>query len=107
VSAVQAEATLIADGRVARVQNRFDPGDTAWMLAGCVFEVQAIRGDERDTSYPWAFGKVVRCDEPVADGIVEPQMGVRPNKVWVYDGRVGYFPMHLLQPYDAEGSTGR
>jgi hypothetical protein len=98
-SAVQAEATAIAAGRVARVQNRFDPGEGAWMLAGCIFDVQSTRPDEQDAAYEWAYGQVVRCDEPIADGIVEPQMGVRPFKLWVYDGRLGYFPMRLLQRY--------
>jgi hypothetical protein len=26
-------------------------------------------------------------------------MGVRPNKLWIYDGQVGYFPMSLLAAY--------
>ena len=94
--ASQAESLTIAAARMARVQLRFDPGDGAWMLAGCLFDVQSTSPDGQDPTYEWAFGQVVRCDEPVEDGVVEPQMGVRPRKVWIYDGRVGYFPLSLL-----------
>lgn len=96
--AAQAESATIDAARIARVQQHFDPGDGAWMLAGCTFDVQSTTPDEWDATYEWAFGRIVRCDEPVADGVVEPQMGVRPRKVWIYDGRVGYFPRDLLEP---------
>jgi hypothetical protein len=97
--AAQSESLTIAAARVARAQNRFDPDDGAWLLAGCIFDVQSTTPDEQDTTYQWAYGRVVRCDEPIADGILEPQMGVRPSKLWVYDGRVGYFPMSLLERF--------
>jgi hypothetical protein len=102
-TAAQAEARTIAAGRIARAQNRFDPNDGAWLLKGCLFDVQSTGPDEQDTTYQWAYGTVVRCDEPVNDGVVEPQMGVRPNKLWIYDGWVGYFPMSLLERFTAEG----
>jgi hypothetical protein len=97
--AAQSESLTIAAGRIARAQNRFDPDDGAWLLAGCTFGVLSTSPDEQDPTYQWAFGQVVHCDEPVADGVLEPQMGVRPAKLWVYDGLVGYFPMSLLEPF--------
>jgi hypothetical protein len=96
---IQAEHRTIEAGRVARAERRFDPHDTAWLLTGCIFDVQSTSPDEQDTAYMWAYGRVVRCDEPVVDGVLEPQMGVRPNKLWVYDGQMGYFPMSLLDQY--------
>jgi hypothetical protein len=100
--AAESESLTIAAGRIARAQNRFDPDDGAWLLAGCIFDVQSTSPDEQDTTYEWAFGQVVQCDEPVADGVLEPQMGARPRKLWVYDGQVGYFPMSLLKRFTRE-----
>jgi hypothetical protein len=103
--AAQSESLTIAAGRIARVQNRFDPDDEAWLLAGCIFDVHSTSPDEQDSTYQWAFGQVVQCDEPIVDGILEPQMGVRPRKLWVYDGRVGYFPMSLLEPFTNDAAA--
>jgi hypothetical protein len=98
-AATQAEANTIVAGRIARAQSRFEPDDGAWLLRGCIFDVQSTSPDDQDTTYRWAYGQVVHCDEPIADGVLEPQMGVRPSKLWIYDGRVGYFPMSLLERF--------
>ncbi len=103
----QVERQTIDAARIARAQSRFDPQSEAWLLKGCIFDVQSTRPDEQDTAYVWAYGRVVRCDEPVVDGVLEPQMGVRPNKLWIYDGRVGYFPMSLLDPYSGSAPAPR
>jgi hypothetical protein len=33
------------------------------------------------------------------DGKLEPEMGVRPRKTWIYDGRVGYIPRMALERF--------
>jgi hypothetical protein len=104
-TATQSESLTIEAARVTRAQSHFDPHDMAWLLAGCIFEVLSTSPDEQDAKYQWAYGRVVKCDEPVADGILEPQMGVRPSKLWIYDGQVGYFPMSLLEPLTGAASS--
>jgi len=94
-----AEKQTIDNGRVVRAQHRVAPDEGPWLLRGCIFDVRTTSHDQEDASYLWAYGRVVRCDEPVEDGVVEPQMGVRPNKLRIYDDQVGYFPMSLLDPY--------
>jgi hypothetical protein len=69
---------------------------TTRLHSGCLFDVQSTRPDQGEM---WAYGKVYRCDELVTDGPPAPQMGVRPLEVRIYDGRLGYFPMRLLDPY--------
>jgi hypothetical protein len=70
----------------------------AQLHSGCLFDVQSTSPDQQDPSTLWAYGKVYRCDEQVTDGPPAPQMGVRPLEVRVHDGRLGYFPMRLLEP---------
>jgi hypothetical protein len=105
--ATQAEQITIEAERIARARNHFDPRDGAWLLRGCLFDVQGTGPDPREASYLWAHGRIVRCDEAVMDGVLEPQMGVRPNKLHVYDGRVGYFPMSLLDRYTSSAPATR
>jgi hypothetical protein len=103
----QAEKQTIQAGRVARAQHRVGADEGAWLLKGCIFDVRATSSDHQEASYVWAYGRVVRCDEPVEDGVVEPQMGVRPEKLRIYDGQVGYFPMSLLDPYTGSAPAPR
>src|SRR5215471_15702716 len=55
VTAEQSESLTISAGRLSRTQNRFDPGDGTWLLAGCLFNVQSTSPDEQDATYQWAF----------------------------------------------------
>jgi hypothetical protein len=103
----QVEKQTIEAGRVARAQHRVRPDDGPWLLKGCIFDVQATSRDQQEASYVWAYGRVVRCDELVEDGVFEPQMGVRPAKLRIYDGQVGYFPMSLLNPYPGSAPAAR
>jgi hypothetical protein len=98
-TATDAERAAIEAARVARAQNRLGDTDRPALLRGCIFEVLSTTPDQQEPAYLWAYGKVIRCAEPVADGVLEPQMGVRPNKLRTYDGLLGYFPMSLLEPY--------
>ena len=68
-------------------------------ISGCIFDVQGSSPDQQDASYLWAYGRVFRCDEVIGTGLPEPQMGIRPHELRIYDGWVGYFPMSLLDPY--------
>jgi hypothetical protein len=95
----QADDQTIAAIRTALVQNRSNPPEGLWLYSGCIFDVQSTRADQEDGSYLWAYGKVVRCDEPIANGVPEPQMGIKPHALRIFDGRLGYFPMRLLDPY--------
>jgi len=79
-TAAQSESLTITAARILRAQNRFEPDDVGWLLVGCIFDVQSTSADKQDTSYEWAYGQVVHCEEPILDGVVEPQMGVRPQK---------------------------
>jgi hypothetical protein len=99
LSVTQLEDQTIAAIKLAQVQNRVSPTDGLRLHSGCIFDVQSTRPDQQEASYLWAYGKVVRCDEPIMDGVSEPQMGVRPSKLRIFDGRLGYFPMRLLDPY--------
>jgi len=95
----QADDQTIAAIRIALAQNRSTPPDGLWLHSGCIFNVQSTRADQEEASYLWAYGKVVRCDELVANGVTEPQMGIKPRALRIFDGRLGYFPMRLLDPY--------
>jgi hypothetical protein len=99
ISAAQAEHQTIDAARTVRAEGRFDPHEQGWLLPGCLFDVERTVADEQDFTYLWGYGRVVRCEEPIQDGVLEPQMGVRPNKLWVYDGHTGYVPMTLLDRY--------
>src|SRR5438105_12507627 len=101
------EKQTIDSGRIARAQNRVRIDDDAWLLKGCIFDVESTAPDQQETSYVWAYGHVVRCDELLTDGVVEPQMGIRPNKLRVYDGHFGYFPMNLLDSYTGSAPAPR
>jgi hypothetical protein len=103
----EADKQTIEAGRIARAQRRIASDARAWLLKGCIFDVQTTSADQQDASYVWAYGRVARCDEPVEDGVLEPQMGVRPEKLRVYDGLVGYFPMSLLDVYTGSAPTPR
>jgi hypothetical protein len=97
--ATDAQRQTIDAARIARAQHRVRPEDGPSLLTGCIFDVHSTTPDQREPNYLWAFGRVVRCAEPIEDGVVEPQMGTRPQKLRVYDGYLGYFPMSLLDPY--------
>jgi hypothetical protein len=103
----EADKQTIEAGRIARAQRRIGTDDRAWLLKGCIFDVQTTSADQQDPRYVWAYGRVARCDEPVEDGVLEPQMGVRPEKLRIYDGQVGYFPMSLLDVYTGRAPTPR
>jgi hypothetical protein len=91
---------LYAEARRApQLQARADPADGPWLHSGCIFDVQRTSPDQQEASYLWAYGRVFRCDDVVTTGVVEPQMGIRPRELRIYDGSVGYFPMRLLDPY--------
>ncbi|HEY3060488.1 MAG TPA: hypothetical protein VGL99_16135 [Chloroflexota bacterium] len=91
---------IISEAQVAQAQNRASRSDAGpWLHSGCIFDVQRMAPDAQDGDYFWAYGKVVRCDEPVVTGLPEPQMGVRPREVRIYDGLLGYFPARLLDRY--------
>ncbi|HLZ27579.1 MAG TPA: hypothetical protein VKV73_09690 [Chloroflexota bacterium] len=83
----------------SQIQDRTSPAHEPLLHTGCIFDVQRTSPDQRDASYVWGYGRVFRCDDVVTTGIVEPQMGIRPRELRVYDGSVGYFPMRLLEPY--------
>jgi hypothetical protein len=85
--------------RAAQLQARADPADGPWLHSGCIFDVQRTRPDQQDASYVWAYGQVFRCDDLIETGIPEPEMGVRPHELRIYDGSLGYFPMSLLEPH--------
>jgi hypothetical protein len=95
----QADDLTMRARRVAQVQNRISPTDEPWLHSGCIFDVQRTRPDQQDASYVWAYGQVFRCDDLIETGIPEPEMGVRPHELRIYDGSLGYFPMSLLEPY--------
>jgi hypothetical protein len=99
VPLTQIDNLTIDAARVARAQHRVRPDDLPVLFKGCIFDVETTQADQQEASYVWAFGQVVRCDETVADDVLEPQMGVRPEKLRIYDGLFGYFPMSLLDPY--------
>lgn len=103
----QAEIHTIDVARIARAQNRVSDSDGTWLLKDCIFDVFATTPDQQDATYLWAHGRVVRCAEPIADGVVEPQMGVRPQKLRIYDGRLGFFPMTLLDTYTGSAPAPR
>lgn len=99
VSLVQVDEQIMAARRQVLVERRVGLAEGAWLHDGCLFDVQRTTPDTQDPSYVWAFGTVVRCDEPVANGPPEPQMGVRARQIRIFDGLAGYFPMRLLAPY--------
>ena len=99
MSPSQAEDATMTARRVAEVQNRTSPDDGLWLRAGCLFDVQATSPDQQDPSYVWAYGRVVRCDEVISTRLPEPQMGIKPHALRIYDGWPGYFPMSLLDAY--------
>ena len=103
----EADKQTIEAGRIARAQHHVGTDAGPWLLKGCIFDVLTTSADQRDTSYVWAYGRVARCDEPVEDGVLEPQMGVRPEKLRIYDGRLGYFPMSLLDVYTGSAPPPR
>jgi hypothetical protein len=107
LSLSEADKQIIEAGRIARAQHRIGSDDGAWLLKGCIFDVQTTSADQQDPTYVWAYGRVARCDEPVEDGVLEPQMGVRPEKLRIYDGQVGHFPMSLLEVYSGPAPTPR
>ena len=107
VLASQAEPQTIEAARVARAQHRVRADDGPWLLRGCIFDVHSTTADPQESSYVWAFGQVVHCDEPIEDGVLEPQMGTRPQKLRMYDGYIGYFPMSLLEPYTGSAPAQR
>jgi hypothetical protein len=107
VTLVETEKLTIDAARVARAQHRLRPNDGPALFKGCIFDVESTQADQQEVSYVWAFGKVVRCDEEVADDVLEPQMGVRPEKLRIYDGQLGYFPMSLLDPYSGSPPAPR
>jgi len=107
LSLSEADKQTIESGRIARAQHRIGSDAGAWLLKGCLFDVKTTSADQQDASYVWVFGRVARCDEPVEDGVLEPQMGVRPEKLRIYDGLVGYFPMSLLDVYTGTAPTPR
>jgi hypothetical protein len=90
---------IISEARLAQAQRKESASDGPWLHLGCLFEIQRQSPDEQDTQYVWAYGRVVRCDEPVVRAVLEPQMGMRPREVRIYDGLVGYFPARMLEPY--------
>jgi len=59
----QADEAVMASARVVRVQNRGTSFDGPWLHNGCIFDVQRTSPDQQDSSYVWAYGRVVRCDE--------------------------------------------
>jgi hypothetical protein len=99
VSVKQTEEETIEHGLIVRALNKLSPDDGPWLLKGCIFDVQQTSSDAQDASYTWAYGKVVQCDEPAGTGLPEPQMGMRPRALRIYDGLLGYFPMSLLDRY--------
>jgi hypothetical protein len=103
----EADKQVIEAGRIARAQHRVGTDAGAWLLKGCIYDVLTTRAGQQDASYVWAYGRVARCAGPVEDGVLEPQMGVRPEKLRIYDGRVGYFPMSLLDVYTGSPPTPR
>ena len=82
-----------------QVEDHIGPADGPMLHSGCIFDVQTTSPDQQETSHLWAYGRVFRCADVVATGVTEPQMGIRPRQLRVYDGSVGYFPMDLLEPY--------
>lgn len=103
----QIDELTMAARRVAMAQNRIGSFDGAWLHGGCIFDVEGTRPDEQETAYLWAFGRVFRCDEPIASPVPEPQMGVRPHALRIFDGLGGYFPMGLLEPYSGDPPAPR
>ncbi len=102
------EERIIREARMTQAQNRAtSTTDGPWLHSGCIFDVQRTAPDAQDGSYVWAYGKVVRCDEPVVTGLPEPQMGMRPRALRIYDGLLGYFPASLLEPYAGSPPTPR
>ena len=99
LSLSQTDDLTMVTRRVAQVQNRVNPADGPWLHTGCIFDVERTIPDQQDTSYLWAYGQVIRCDELISSGVPEPQMGVRPHEFRIFDGWLGYFPMSLLDPY--------
>ena len=95
----QADDRIIAARRVALVQDRIRPDDGIWLHSGCIFDVQGTSPDDVEADYVWAYGRVVRCDDLIGTGLPEPQMGIKPHALRIYDGLPGYFPMRLLEPY--------
>jgi len=98
---------IISEARVAQAQRKESASDGPWLHLGCLFEVQREGPDEQDSTYVWAYGRVVRCDEPVVNAVLEPQMGMRPREVRIYDGLVGYFPARMLEPYSGAAPAPR
>jgi hypothetical protein len=82
-----------------QVQDHISPVDGPRLHTGCIFDVQRTSPDQQDATNIWGYGRVFRCDDLVTTGIIEPQMGIRPKELRIYDGWVGYFPMRLLDPY--------
>jgi hypothetical protein len=82
-----------------QIQDRTSPADRPWLHSGCLFDVQRTLPDPQAASYVWAYGRVFHCDDVPTTGIVEPEMGIRPKELRIFDGSVGYFPMSLLAPY--------
>jgi hypothetical protein len=103
----QADELTMTARRVAQVQDRISPADGLWLHSGCIFDVQRTSPDPQEASYVWAYGRVVRCDELVASELPEPQMGIKPHQLRIYDGWPGYFPMRLLEPYTGSPPTPR
>lgn len=77
-----------------QVQDGLRPVDEPRLHAGCLFDVQRT-----DATNAWAYGRIFRCDDVPTTAVIEPQMGIRPKELRVYDGWVGYFPMKFLDPY--------
>ncbi len=76
------EERIIREARMTQAQNRAtSTTDGPWLHSGCIFDVQRTAPDAQDGSYVWAYGKVVRCDEPVVTGLPERRDGA---DVWYF-----------------------
>ena len=89
---VEIDQRIVEEARVARAQRRPTVTGGPWLHNGCLFEVQRTARRSAGPELLWAYGRVVRCDEPVVNAIPEPQMGMRPREVRVVRRCVGYFP---------------
>lgn len=107
VALAEADDRTMEASRRAQVQNRSLPAEGAWLHSGCIFDVEGTTADQQESGYLWAYGRVVRCAELVSTGLLEPQMGVRPRELRIYDGLFGYFPMSLLDPYTGDPPAPR
>jgi hypothetical protein len=73
----------------------------ATLSSGCVLDVL------RTVSADLKYARVARCDFAEPAGPIDPKTGLKPTRLKIYDGWVGYVQTAFLRPYDGAAVFSR